>query len=385
MANKEYQPGDLHGLRQWAEEIVQRKAVAVPDNLAARSSEEIQEMLYELRVHQIELELQNEELRRTQAELEASRARLADLYDYAPVGYVTESESGMVVEANVTVASLLGVPRGALVHLPLSRFVLPEDQDVYYHHRKRSVETGEPQVCELRMLRPSNPPFWARLEAIAVHGQGGTPVYRIVLSDVTAFKRAEEGRHKLKEQLAQIDKMESIERLAGGVANDFNNMLAIILGHTEMALNHADPDQPFFANLQEIGKAVDRSANLTWQLLSFARMQTVATQGLDLNQTVEGLLAMLRRVAGKDIDLVWIPGPGLWPVTMDISQIEQILVNLCSNARDAMAGRGQVTVEARNTVWKAEENGSPAGFSLGRICGHRGQRPGVRHSGRSHG
>lgn len=365
MANKEYQPGDLPGLRQWAEEIAQRKAVALPDNLAARSSEEIQEMLYELRVHQIELELQNEELRRTQAELEASRARLGDLYDYAPVGYVTESESGRIVEANLTIASLLGVPRGALVQLSLSRFVLPEDQDIYYHHRKRLVETREPQVCELRMLRPGNPPFWARLEAIAVHDQDGTPVYRIVLSNVTAFKWAEEGRRKLKEQLAQIEKMESIERLAGGVANDFNNMLAIILGHAEMALYHADPDEPFFANLQEIGKAVDRSANLTWQLLSFARMQTVATQGLDLNQTVEGLLAMLRRVVGKEIDLVWIPGPGLWPVTMDIPQIEQILVNLCSNARDAMAGRGQITVEARNTLWKGEENGNHAGFPPG--------------------
>ena len=187
----------------------------------------------------------------------------------------------------------------------------------------------------------------------------------MVLSDVTASKQAEEGQLRLKEQLAQIERMESIERLAGGVANDFNNMLGIILGNTEMALDHADPDQPFFANLQEIGKAVNRSANLTWQLLSFARMQTVATQGLDLNETVAGLLAMLRPIAGPDLDLVWIPGPGAWPVTMDVYQIEQILVNLCSNARDAITGRGQITVEVKNVSWQGGGTVNQAGFSPG--------------------
>jgi signal transduction histidine kinase len=187
-------------------------------------------------------------------------------------------------------------------------------------------------------------------------------LYRVILSDVTASKRAEEGRQKLKEQLAHIQQM---ERLAGGVANDFNNMLGIILGHAEMALDHADPDQPFFANLQEIGKAVDRSANLTWQLLSFARMQTVATEGLDLNETVEKMLTMLRRLVGSDIDLVWIPGAELWPVTMDVSQIEQILVNLCVNSRDAITGKGQITVEVKNALWKAEDNVNQVGFPPG--------------------
>jgi signal transduction histidine kinase len=248
--------------------------------------------------------------------------------------------------------------------MPLTRFILPEDQDIYYRHRKQLLATGASQVCELRMLRPPSPPFWARLEAIAVHGQEGIPLYRVVLSDVTASKQAEEGRLQLKKQLAQIEKMDSIERLAGGVANDFNNMLGIILGNAEMALDHVDPDQPFFANLQEIGKAVDRSANLTWQLLSFARMQTVATEGLDLNETVTGMMAMLRRIAGSEIDLVWIPESGLWPVTMDVSQVEQIMVNLCSNARDAIAGRGQITIEVKNTPWKIEDNVNQSAFPL---------------------
>jgi signal transduction histidine kinase len=365
MSHVKHQPSDLSALRRWAEEIALRKTGTLPKNLAARSSQEIEEIFHELRVHQIELEIQNEELRQTQTELEASRALLSDLYDYAPVGYVTESLTGVIVEANLTVTTLLNVPWDELIRGPLTRFILPEDQDIYYRHRKQLLATGEPQVCELRMLRPSSPPFWARLEAMTAHDQEGIPLYRVILSDVTAAKQAEKGRQQLKEQLAHIERMESIERLAGGVANHFNNMLGVILGNAEMALDHADPNQPLFANLQEIGKAVDRSANLTWQLLSYARMQTVATQGLDLNETVAGLMAMLRRTAGADIDLIWKPGPGLWPVTMHASQIKQILVNLCSNARDAITGRGQITVEVKNVPWQAGDTVKQANFPPG--------------------
>ena len=365
MSNSKHRLTNSSDLRRQAEEKAGDKALASSEVLAAQSPEERDEILHELRVHQIELELQNEELRRIQAELEASQERLNDLYDFAPVGYLTESETGMVVEANLTAASLLGVTRGSLLKRPLNRFILPEDQDIYRRHRQRLLETEGPEICELRMLRPDNPPFWARMEALAAHDQEGATMYRVILSDITASWLAETERQKLKERLAHIQRMESMERLAAGVANDFNNMLGIILGNAEMALEQADPDQPFFANLQEIGKAVDRSAHLTWQLLSFARMQTVATHGLDLNETVEGMLTMLRRLVGTDIDLVWKPEAGLWPVTMDSSQIEQILVNLCVNSRDAIIGKGHITVEVKNTPWKADDNVNQAGFPPG--------------------
>jgi len=270
----------------------------------------------------------------------------------------------MVVEANLTAASLLGVTRASMLQVPFTRFIVPEDQDIYYHHRLRLIETGGPQVCELRLFRHDNSEFWARLEAVAVHGHGEEQ-YRVVLSDISEFKRMEEGRQKLKEQLAEIKKMESMERLAGGVANDFNNMLAIILGNAEVALNYADSDQPFYANLLEISKAVDRSAKLTWNLLSYARMQAIETRGLDLNETVRDRLAMLRGIVGQDVELVWTPGSRLWPVTMDPSQVEQILVNLCSNARDAIDGKGRITVETKNAIWKAEYNVNNVGFTPG--------------------
>jgi len=127
-------------------------------------------VLHDLRVHQIELEMQNEELHRTQVELEASRARYFDLYDLAPVGYVTLSEKGLILEANLIAATLLGVARGALVKQPFRRFILPEDQDIYYRHGKQLSERGVPQVCELKMLRADAVPFWARFGGD--HGTG---------------------------------------------------------------------------------------------------------------------------------------------------------------------------------------------------------------------
>ena len=135
--------------------------------------------------------------------------------------------------------------------------------------------------------------------------------YRLLMAvylDITDRKRAEEEREKLQAQLSQAQKMESVGRLAGGVAHDFNNMLGVILGHTELAMLEVSPTDPTYGDLQEIQKAAQRSADLTRQLLAFARKQTVAPKVLDLNETVEGMLKMLRRLIGEDIDLAWQPG-----------------------------------------------------------------------------
>ncbi len=167
---------------------------------------------------------------------------------------------------------------------------------------------------------------------------GGTVVnYVAVKRDVTEELR-------LSAQLQQSQKMDSVGRLAGGVAHDFNNMLTIILGHAGMALDEIPPEQPLHAHLQEIQKAAKRSADLTHQLLAFARKQPIAPRVLDLNQTVGGMLNMLKRLIGEDIRLEWNPAAGLWPVRMDPSQIDQLLVNLCVNARDSIAGVGTLTI-----------------------------------------
>jgi PAS domain S-box-containing protein len=167
-------------------------------------------------------------------------------------------------------------------------------------------------------------------------------------TDITERKRAEQEREKLQAQLLQAQKLESVGRLAGGVAHDFNNMLGVIIGHTELALAQVDAAQPLFADLREIRKAAERSANLIRQLLAFARKQTVTPKVLDMNETVGGMLKMLRRLIGEDIQLTWLPGSGVWPVKIDPSQIDQILANLCVNARDAIDGVGHLVIKTEN-------------------------------------
>ena len=167
----------------------------------------------------------------------------------------------------------------------------------------------------------------------------------VLFNEITARKRAEEEKDKLQSQLTQVQKMESVGRLAGGVAHDFNNMLGVIIGHCELALEGLDTGHPLFARLRDIHKAAERSANLTGQLLAFARKQTVAPKVLDLNETVAGMLTMVQRLIGEDIDLAWMPGTNIGLVKMDPSQIDQILVNLCINARDAIGDTGKLTIE----------------------------------------
>jgi len=171
---------------------------------------------------------------------------------------------------------------------------------------------------------------------------------------------------RLQDQLLQAQKMESVGRLAGGVAHDFNNMLGLILGHAEMALDEVDPAQTIHHNLQEILTAAHRSADLTRQLLAFARKQTVSPRNLDLNETVGGMLKMLRRLMGEDIDLLWKPGLDLWPIRVDPSQIDQVLANLCVNARDAVVGVGKVTIETGNVTLDEAYCRDHAGFFPGR-------------------
>ena len=163
--------------------------------------------------------------------------------------------------------------------------------------------------------------------------------------DISVRNQAEAEKEKLTAQLLQAQKMESVGRLAGGVAHDFNNMLNVILGHAELALERVAPEDPLHEDLTEIFDAGRRSAEITKQLLAFARRQIIVPRSVYLNDAVERMLKMLRRLLGEDIDLAWKPGAGLWPVLIDPVQIDQILANLCVNARDAISGVGTITIE----------------------------------------
>ena len=190
-------------LRQRAEAAFREQAAQLPADRAALSPEATQRLLHELQVHQIELEMQNEELRRKQAELEVSCARYRDLYNLVPVGCCTVSETGLILEANLTLATWLGMHCGALVTQRFSRFIRQEDQDIFYRLRQQLLATGQSQTCELRLVPPVGPPFWAQLAATVGPADAGPPVLRVVLSDLTARKQTEAALHLSEEKFAK--------------------------------------------------------------------------------------------------------------------------------------------------------------------------------------
>jgi two-component system cell cycle sensor histidine kinase/response regulator CckA len=241
----------------------------------------------------------------------------------------------------------------------------PDDRAISAERVKEIIEEDRPaSLREHRIMALDGQIMQVESSGAPFKYRGETQVFG-VYRDITERKRAEEEKAKLQDQLLQSQKMESIGRLAGGVAHDFNNMLGVILGHTEMAMEQVDPAQPLHADLTEIRKAAERSSNLTRQLLAFARKQTVSPRVLDLNETVAGMLNMLQRLIGEDIQLAWLPGVNLWPIKMDPSQIDQILANLSVNARDAIAGVGKVTIETENIGFDKAYCADHAGFVPG--------------------
>jgi len=220
---------------------------------------------------------------------------------------------------------------------------------------KKGLPSGHVSIC-----RHMNVPIFDGGRIVIVAGVGNKPdcydegdVRQLTLLmegmwRIVTKRRADEERKNLQEQLAQASKMEAIGRLAGGVAHDFNNMLGVIRGHTEIALEEMDPKQPLYSDLKEILKATNRSIELTRQLLAFARKQTIAPKLLNLNETIAGMLNMLQRMIGENIQLKCQASGNLWPVKADPSQIDQILANLCLNARDAIQDFGEITIELEN-------------------------------------
>ena len=207
-------PKGIAKLRWRAEEIAQKQGDTAPKDLTSMSREEALRLVHELRVHQIELEMQNEELVRAQAELTATRERYFDLYNLAPVGYFIVSHEGRILETNLTGVILLGIPRAALVKQPITKFIFKQDQDIYYLHRRELLATGKAHTCELRMVKADGTAFWTRLTATTQDpsGHGGAPASRVVLSDIGEQKQLEQDKAKLDARTQQAPKYPRRER-----------------------------------------------------------------------------------------------------------------------------------------------------------------------------
>jgi PAS domain S-box-containing protein len=333
MTEKQLHPDDFADLRRRAEE----KARA--DEAQARQSpspEESGRLLHELHVHQIELEMQNEELRRSQGELETSRARYFDLFDLAPVGYFTLSEKGLILEANVTGAGLLGVGRSDLVKQPFSRFILPEDQDIYYRHRKNLLEAGQRQACELRLVNRAGTFFWAQLETtVSQDSDSGVHAFRAVVSDITDRKRAEEESRHVKQVAEAANAAKSL--FLANMSHEIRTPMSAILGMTELALG-----EELAPAVRDYLQMARESAEMLMDLLNgILDLSRIEAGRFDLESMPFGLRRLMEQVVNpqgiraseKGLDLVYdLPPEVPDRLVGDPLRLRQVLTNLVGNA-----------------------------------------------------
>jgi two-component system, cell cycle sensor histidine kinase and response regulator CckA len=270
---------------------------------------------------------------------EAERERLLAAMEQAGEVVVITDVDGRIQYVNPAFEHVTGFSAAEVSGLMPSIVKSGKQDDTFYAEMWSTISSGKTWTGRLINRRKDGKLYTEEATISPVLDAAGNIV------NYVAVKRDISEQLRLAAQFQQAQKMESVGRLAGGVAHDFNNMLGVIIGNAEMALDETEPTNPVHNDLQEILIAANRSADITRKLLAFARKQTIAPKVLDLNVTVEGMLKMLRRLIGEDIDLSWMPGNGLWPIKMDPAQIDQVLANLCVNARDAIVGVGKITIE----------------------------------------
>nr|MEE4266528.1 PocR ligand-binding domain-containing protein [Candidatus Krumholzibacteria bacterium] len=300
------------------------------------------------------------DLRQAEDALRESEARHRRVLENILIGVVAHGPDTRIEYANQEATRILGLSqgqmRGTTALDPGWRFLREDGTEMPHDEFPANWVLSNLKPLREKVIGVDRPPngdrAWASVNAYPEFGPGGNlQSILVTFIDISERKRYEEEKAKLEEQLRQAQKMESVGRLAGGVAHDFNNMLGVVIGNADLALDAVSADQPLHAELKEIRRAAQRSTDLTRQLLAFARQQTIAPKVVDLNEAVAGMLKMLGRLIGEDIELTWLPGEGLWRVKMDPSQIDQILANLCVNSRDAIEGVGRVTIETANKVF----------------------------------
>ncbi|MCP4639837.1 MAG: PAS domain S-box protein [bacterium] len=288
--------------------------------------------------------------RRKQAEeaLRQSESKMRSIFSATPIGIGLVSNR-VLVDVNERVCEIVGYTADELIGQS-ARILYPSDEEFEFAGREKYRQIAESGICtvETRLKRKDGAIIDVLMSSTPLDQGNLAAGVTFTAMDITERKRSQEEKARLEAQLQQVQKMESVGRLAGGVAHDFNNMLGVILGHTEVALESLGASNPIHEDLRAIEEAAQRSADLTRQLLAFARRQTVTPRSLDMNDTVSGMLKMLRRMIGENIDLLWKPGADLWSVRMDPSQVDQVLANLCVNARDAIDGVGKVIIETEN-------------------------------------
>jgi PAS domain S-box-containing protein len=282
----------------------------------------------------------NAALRATQESLRRSESHFRSLVTDAPYGICRCNALGVLLDANPALVAMLGYSSSeelAGKHLGS----LYADAQQWFQTADHFSEAKEFSTPATEYVRKDGAIIVVRLSGRAIGGRGEGITFEIFLEDITE-------RRGLEQQLRQAQKMEAIGRLAGGIAHDFNNLLMVISGYSEFLLERLGPDLSLRGPAQEIANAAQRATSLTRQLLAFSRKQMLAPKVLDLNEVVAENLKMLTRMIGEDIDLVMVPAPTIGAVRADPGQIDQVIMNVAVNARDAMPQGGKLTIETAN-------------------------------------
>jgi PAS domain S-box-containing protein len=340
--NKGTEPEKVsEALRRQAEQWLQSHR---PAQQSAYCEEDAQRLIHELEVHQIELEMQNEELRQARENLERALETYSDLYDFAPVGYVTLNSTGCIRAINLTGAALLGLERSRLINRDFDLFVAAEHQETFDTFLDRAFASTGKETCELELVTNGTARLVAQLEAMASTARDACQMAVIDISK----------RKQLERHLLQAQKMETVGLLAGGIAHDFNNILSVIAGYCYLAESKLQGNEPLMFNMKQILAAANRGENLTKSLLNFSRKHLISPHPVDVNEIIRTVDTLLNMVLGEDVQLHTVSGETVLMVTADSGQIEQVLANLATNARHAMPDGGTLTITSESCCITSE-------------------------------
>ncbi|MCB1770269.1 MAG: response regulator [Candidatus Competibacteraceae bacterium] len=334
-------------LREKAEASAARRQPEMPE----LSVEDARRLVHELQVHQIELEIQNEELRRIMADLEQSRNQFSLLFHRAPVGYLVLDEVGLIHEVNETFCRMVNRHRNQLIDNPFSECMEGDDRGVFLARYRALFRSPTGKSLEALILRAQGPAFYAQMEGAVFstplegRREKNDSLLLLAVTDITERKWAEDKRLQLERQMQQTQKLESLGVLAGGIAHDFNNLLTIVLGNASLALDELPPLSPAHDSLRAIEKTSLRAAELCRQMLAYSGKGRFIIENIRLDDLIGEMISLFKASISKKAILNLNLKESLPPMRGDPSQIRQVVMNLVINASEAIGERsGVVTV-----------------------------------------
>lgn len=283
--------------------------------------------------------------------LRESKERFQQLFENAPLGYQSLDESGNFIEVNETWCKTLGYTKDEIIGRNFSEFIHPDFREVFAENFPKFKKIGYILGVQFEMIKKDGSEIIVHFEGkIGHHDDGAFRQTHCVLHDVTEHERTRRERKQLEDQLRQAQKMEAVGQLAGGIAHDFNNALQAIFGFTEMTKSDLSPDDQHYQDLEQVKRAAERASKLTRQLLTFSRRQTIEPEDLNLNELITDISKMIQRTIGEHIELDLTLGAEAGAIHADPGTLEQVLLNLCLNARDAMPDGGRLVIEPERVV-----------------------------------